>query len=66
MSFLGIIAVCLIIWAGFLWMTARGNEDKVKEAQTIIKTSIIGLVIILAAWAITDWVLATIQEVNCF
>ena len=62
MTFLGIIAVALIIWGGFKWMTAGGNEEQVGEARKIIMTAVIGLIIILGAWALADWALSTIQQ----
>lgn len=61
MTFLGIIAVVVILLGGFKWMTAGGNEDKVSEARKLIISGIIGLVIILSAWAIVNFVLTNIQ-----
>lgn len=61
MTFLGLIAVILIIYAGFKWMTAGGNPEEAKKARAIIQAAIIGLLIILAAWAIADWVTTQIQ-----
>ncbi len=64
LGFLGILAVIIILVGGFKWMTAAGNEDKVAEAKKIIVAGIIGLVIILAAWAIANFVLnALIQNI---
>jgi heme/copper-type cytochrome/quinol oxidase subunit 2 len=57
MGFLGIVAVVIILIGGFKWMTASGNEDKVQEAKNLIIAGIIGLVIILAAFAIAKFVL---------
>lgn len=57
LGFLGIIAVVIILLGGFKWMTAAGNEEKVEEAQKLIKAGIIGLVIILAAWGIASFVI---------
>lgn len=57
MLFLGIIAVVLILLAGFKWMTAGGNEDKVGEARKLMGAGVIGLVIILCAWGIAQFVL---------
>lgn len=59
MTFLGIIAVVVILLGGFKWMTAAGNEDKVAEAKKLIIAGIIGLVIILAAFAIVSFVITT-------
>lgn len=57
MGLLGIIAVVIILLGGFKWMTAGGSEDKVGEAKKLIMQGIIGLVIILAAWAIAKFVI---------
>lgn len=55
LSFLGLIFLILIIWAGFKWMTSGGNQDKVGEAKNQIKNAIIGFVIILLSYAITNF-----------
>jgi len=52
LSFLGIIFVILIIYGGYLWMTARGNEQQVEKAKDTLQKAIIGLVIILSSWGI--------------
>jgi len=57
MTFLGIIAVVIILLGGFKWMTAAGNEDKVDEAKKLIIAGCIGLVIILAAFMIVQFVM---------
>ena len=53
LSFLGIIFLILMIYGGYSWMMARGNEQAVVKAKDIIKNAIIGLVVVLAAYAIT-------------
>ena len=58
MLFLGIIAVVIILAGGFKWMTAGGNEDKVGEAQKLISAGVIGLIIVLSAWGIANFVLS--------
>jgi len=57
LGLLGIIFLCFMIYAGFLWMTASGEEEKVKKAQKIIKNSIIGLIIVIGAYGISYFVL---------
>ena len=57
LGFLGIVAVIIILLGGFKWMTAGGNEDKVGEAKKLITAGIIGLVIIIASFAIATFVL---------
>ena len=60
LGFLGIIAVVIILLGGFKWMTAGGNEEKVEEAQKLLKSGIIGLIIILAAWGIASFVVGSL------
>lgn len=57
MGLLGIITVVVILIGGFTWMTAGGNEEKVGEAKKFIYSGIIGLVIILSAYAIASFVI---------
>ncbi|HNU81641.1 MAG TPA: hypothetical protein PLA05_01750 [bacterium] len=56
LSLLGIIFLIIIVFAGYSWMTAAGNEEAVKKAQDMIKRAIIGLVIVLMAYAITYFI----------
>jgi len=60
LALLGIIFIILMLYGGYLWMTAGGNEDKVTTAKNIIKNAIIGLIVILAAYAITYFVISSI------
>jgi hypothetical protein len=57
LGLLGVVAVVIILIAGFKWMTAGGNDDKVSEARKMLFAGIIGLAIILSAWAIARFVL---------
>jgi len=59
MTFLGIIAVVIILLGGFKWMTAAGNEDKVAEAKKLLVAGIIGLAIIISAYVIVNFVIQT-------
>lgn len=56
LSLLGIVFVVLLIYGGFLWMNARGNEEQVTKAKNTIQMAIIGLVIVTSAYAITYFV----------
>lgn len=56
LGFLGIIFVILIILAGFKYMTAGGNDEKVKEAVSQIRNATIGLLIILCSYAIVFFI----------
>jgi cbb3-type cytochrome oxidase subunit 3 len=57
LSFIGVIFLVLIIYAGFLWMTAAGEEAKAGKARSIIFDSVVGLAIIIFSYAITTFVL---------
>ncbi len=57
LSLLGIIAVVIVLMGGFTWMTAGGDETKVKKATGLIRSGVIGLAIILSAYAIATFVI---------
>ncbi|MFA5076047.1 MAG: pilin [Patescibacteria group bacterium] len=56
-SFLGVVFTLLIIYGGWLWFSANGNEEKITQAKKIIINSVIALAIVLFAWIITSTVL---------
>jgi hypothetical protein len=60
LSFVGIVFFLLILYAGFRWMTAFGNEEKVTNSKDIMEHALIGLVIILAAYAISNFVFSNL------
>ncbi len=62
LGLLGVILVCIIIYAGFLWMTAQGNDEKVKQAKKMISNAVIGMVLIFAAYAITNFVITALSN----
>ncbi len=62
MGLLGIVAVVIILIGGFTWMTAGGNSEKVDQAKQWIFAGIIGLAIILSAYAIASFVINQLYE----
>src|SRR4030042_4578799 len=58
LGFLGIVAVALIMYGGFRYMTSAGNPEKVQEARKVLINTAIGLLIILTAFAITQFILS--------
>lgn len=60
LGLLGIIFIVLIIYAGFNWMTAQGDEEKVTLAKNTLTRAVIGLVIIIAAYSITYFVFSNL------
>jgi len=61
LGLLGIVAVVIILIGGFEWMTAGGNEEKTGEARNRILAGIIGLAIILSAYAIATFVVNSLR-----
>ena len=57
LGFLGIIAIIIMLYGGFVWMTSAGNEEKVGQAKKIITSGIIGLIIIFVSFAIAQFVI---------
>ena len=57
LSLLAMIFLALIVYGGYIWMMARGNEEEVRRAKGIIRHSIIGLVVVLSSYAIGYFVL---------
>lgn len=62
LGFLGITAVLIILYAGFKWMTAAGDADKVKDAQKMMLRAVSGLVVVFAAWVIASFVISRLSE----
>jgi len=56
----GVFFLALMVYAGYLWMTARGEEEPINKAQKIILSSIIGLVILAGSYSFTAFVLPEI------
>jgi cytochrome bd-type quinol oxidase subunit 2 len=56
LSLVGLAFLLLMVYAGFLWMTARGEDTQIEKARKIISSTIIGLVLVLSAYAITLFV----------
>jgi len=60
LGLIGVVLIVIIVWAGWLWLTARGNDDQVSEAKNYIKNAVIGMAIALGAFVITQFVVQTL------
>ena len=60
LSFIGLIFFLLMLYAGYLWMTARGNDELVQKAKKIIREAVTALIIILLARIATQFILTAI------
>jgi hypothetical protein len=60
LSFIGVVMLCYFLYAGFLYLTSAGSKDKVESAKKIMMSTIIGLLIVVASYAISNFVLQQI------
>ena len=64
LGLLALIAVIMVILGGFMWLTSGGNEEKVDKAKKTISSAVIGMVIVLLAWALIIYVANTTKNVS--
>jgi len=62
LGLVGVVALVFFISAGFTWMTAQGNAEKIKKAQGIMMWAAIGLIVIFASYAILTLVFNIIPK----
>jgi cytochrome bd-type quinol oxidase subunit 2 len=62
LTLVGLIFLVLMVYAGYLWMTARGEEGQVEKAQKIISAAVIGLVLVMSAAAITKLITSRFES----
>jgi len=60
-SVLGIVFLGLTLYAGLIWMTAGGDEGKVDKAKKLLINGVVGLVLVLAALAISNFVFTSLE-----
>jgi len=60
LALVGVVALGVILYGGFRWMTAAGNEEAVGEAKKIITAGVIGLIIVIIGWAVVSFVISTV------
>lgn len=61
MGFLGMLAVLVILYAGFTWMMAAGEKERIERAHKLLINGIIGLAIIFSAWTIAQFVIYALK-----
>ena len=62
LGFIGVVLLFYLLYAGFLWMTAGGDEKNVTKAKDMIKNAIIGLIILVASVAISSFVINMLTQ----
>ena len=61
LALVGLIFLVLMVYAGFLWMTAGGQTDQVQKAKDLMIRAVIGVIIITAAYAVTSYVFTALN-----
>ena len=61
LSLIGVIFLTLMVYGGYLWMIDRGNNQQVEKAKALITAAIIGLIIVFGAYAITYFVVSSVE-----
>ena len=56
LGILGVLFLSYLLYAGYNWMTAQGDEEKVTKAKDTIQRAVIGVIICIAAYAISYFV----------
>lgn len=64
LGIIGIILLFLLLYGGFVWMKARGNESETKRAQDIIRNAIIGMILVMAAYVISYLLFQSLYSLN--
>jgi len=62
LGFIGLIAVIFIIYAGFKWMTASGNEEQVTKAKDTIRNAAIGIAVVMLSYVIINFTVTQLQK----
>ncbi|PIV51224.1 hypothetical protein CO115_05280 [Candidatus Falkowbacteria bacterium CG_4_9_14_3_um_filter_36_9] len=64
LGFLGIILTVLMVYAGYIWMVSGGREEEVSKAKNTIRNGVIGLIIIMIAWFVVDYLTDCLWDIT--
>lgn len=64
LGFIGVLLLVYLIYGGFLWMTAAGGTENVTKAKSVMRNAIIGILIVVFSFAISDFVLGQLVAVT--
>ena len=56
-SVMGFLAVGMIVYGGFMLLTAQGDPAKIKRGKDVVTYSIIGVILVMLAYAIVNFVM---------
>ncbi len=64
LGFLGIITVVMVIYGGFVWLTAAGNDDNVAKGRHTLLWAALGAILIGIAWTVSSYILSVAEKVG--
>lgn len=64
LGIVGIIALVIFLYGGFLWLTAGGNSSKIEEGRNMFVWAVLGLVVIFSSYAIVSFVFDRLLQLN--
>ena len=64
LQLVGLIMLCLMLYAGYLWMTAGGDDGKVSEAKTVIRNAVIGMILVGMSYTLVTFVFRSVYVVQ--
>ncbi|MCX6781385.1 MAG: hypothetical protein NT003_04730 [Candidatus Magasanikbacteria bacterium] len=63
LGLLGLIFLVLALYAGFGWMTAQGDPKKVDAAQATLKDAVVGMVVVVSAYALSNFIIGQLGAI---
>ncbi|MBP8689135.1 Ig-like domain-containing protein, partial [Patescibacteria group bacterium] len=63
LSLFGIFATCIVVYAGVLWMTSKGEPEKINKAKEMMKNALIGMLIVVSSYAITSFLVGKLTGI---
>ncbi len=64
LGFMGVFLVVYLVWAGWIYATSQGEKEKIDKAKKMISSAVIGLILIVAAYAIAAYVVAALVSIK--
>ncbi len=53
---IGGIFLILMIYGGVMWMTAAGNDERVRKARMVLGAAVAGTIVVFSAYALTNYI----------
>ncbi len=64
LTFLGLLAVVMVIYGGFLYVSSAGNEESVGKAKKILLYAGLGIIVIIVSFALVNTILGAATQVR--